>query len=344
MQELRIDPEFQARLRPLLEGERAGLEQSLLEDGCLSPIVIWNGFIVDGHNRYELCNKHKIPYETTGMLFGGRDEVLDWIGKNQSNRRNDPEELQRYQNGKRLEKKDNVTGHPKEQVKVTGSSGGTVASISDELGISKATLKRSAAYAKALDELEVAFPGLKEAVLSGKRKISQDKIKKAAKALKTSRDDADAILNPKDVEEPEAAPDEQPVAPVSLGLAPLTPQEEADKVMLDSLDRAAGIKEQRQKLVAIKKFINDASNLPGGELISQGKNRMLTDLDNLDRELRFSMPYAACPYCKNTLPDVLSCQGCGNRGWVNESIYKSAPDNPLPASAQRKKLEAIGDI
>jgi len=32
-------------------------EANILKNGCYDPIKIWNGTIVDGHNRYEICTK-----------------------------------------------------------------------------------------------------------------------------------------------------------------------------------------------------------------------------------------------------------------------------------------------
>ena len=31
------------------------LEDNLLQDGCREPISLWEGIILDGHHRYEIC-------------------------------------------------------------------------------------------------------------------------------------------------------------------------------------------------------------------------------------------------------------------------------------------------
>ena len=63
-QTLRIDPEFKAQIPPLTEDERKQLEENILADGeILSPILVWNDTIVDGHNRYEILQNHpEIPF------------------------------------------------------------------------------------------------------------------------------------------------------------------------------------------------------------------------------------------------------------------------------------------
>ena len=85
---LTIDPEFQAIAPPLKEAEMKLLEESILEKGCLEPILVWYGIIIDGHNRYKICGEHHIPYETQNIEFKNRMEAKLWIIKNQLGRRN----------------------------------------------------------------------------------------------------------------------------------------------------------------------------------------------------------------------------------------------------------------
>ena len=59
---LEIDPEFKTLIRPLRKDEYLQLEVNLAVDGCREPIITWNNIIVDGHNRYEICNRLHIPY------------------------------------------------------------------------------------------------------------------------------------------------------------------------------------------------------------------------------------------------------------------------------------------
>ena len=81
--ELTIDPDFKDLIRPLRSQEYLQLEENLLADGCREPIVIWNGIIVDGHNRYEICKKHGISFSTVSKEFASREEAIVWICSNQ---------------------------------------------------------------------------------------------------------------------------------------------------------------------------------------------------------------------------------------------------------------------
>ena len=56
---LRIDPEFESKIPPLTEEEYQLLEENILQDGVvLNPLIVWNGCIIDGHNRFRIIQAH----------------------------------------------------------------------------------------------------------------------------------------------------------------------------------------------------------------------------------------------------------------------------------------------
>ena len=55
--ELKVDAEFKALIPPLRLDERSELEASIEVDGCRDPLTVWDGTIIDGHNRYEICTR-----------------------------------------------------------------------------------------------------------------------------------------------------------------------------------------------------------------------------------------------------------------------------------------------
>ena len=88
----RIDPEFKALIPPLSGEEYAQLTQNILaEKRCRDAIIIWDGVIVDGHNRFAICAAHDIPFEIKEMSFESREEAMVWILDNQLGRRNLPD-------------------------------------------------------------------------------------------------------------------------------------------------------------------------------------------------------------------------------------------------------------
>lgn len=85
---IRIDKEFQALCPPLTEEELDGLKKDVETRGCLDALKVWNGILVDGHNRFQICEVKNIPYKTTEMSFPSRDAAKIWIIQNQFSRRN----------------------------------------------------------------------------------------------------------------------------------------------------------------------------------------------------------------------------------------------------------------
>ena len=84
-----IDPEFRGLIPPLTPEELEQLEQNILESRkCYDPIILWEGAIIDGHNRYEICIKHGIEFQIVEMPLASRKEAKVWILENQLGRRN----------------------------------------------------------------------------------------------------------------------------------------------------------------------------------------------------------------------------------------------------------------
>jgi hypothetical protein len=88
MTELTIIDELKTLLPPLSNEEYTGLEADILEHGCLSPMITWNGILVDGHHRYEICTKHEIPFSVQNIVFDNLDAAKLWAWKHQEHRRN----------------------------------------------------------------------------------------------------------------------------------------------------------------------------------------------------------------------------------------------------------------
>jgi len=85
---LKIDKEFQSLIPPLSPEERDLLEANIVADGCRDPIVVWQGTVIDGHNRHEICTRLDLHYETVERSFIDRTEAILWMIKNQMGRRN----------------------------------------------------------------------------------------------------------------------------------------------------------------------------------------------------------------------------------------------------------------
>lgn len=83
-----INEDLQAYIDPLTTDEHGALERSLLAEGCRDALVLWGNLLIDGHNRYGICKKHDIPFNTVqNELFKSIDDVHLWMIDNHLGRR-----------------------------------------------------------------------------------------------------------------------------------------------------------------------------------------------------------------------------------------------------------------
>src|SRR5699024_11143712 len=236
-QTLRIDPEFKAQIPPLTEDERKQLEENNLADGeILSPILVWNDTIVDGHNRYEILQNHpEIPFTVYPLTLENREQVLVWICKNQLGRRNLTPEQKKFLIGKQYdaEKHDGFHGN---QHTLPASSGGvqnehkqtaekTCERIARENHVSASSVRRAALFAKGVDLADKLCPGIRHQVLCGDLRAPDILFERLAKAGPEEYDDIlEQIKNPRPKTKPTAkqqAPQLQEHLPTSYTAAKL---------------------------------------------------------------------------------------------------------------------------
>jgi DNA modification methylase len=92
---LEIKEEFKKLIPALTAEEFKQLEANCLEEGIREKIITWNGFIIDGHNRYEIATRWNLDYQTESKRFKDENDVREWMINNQFGRRN----LSNYQRG-----------------------------------------------------------------------------------------------------------------------------------------------------------------------------------------------------------------------------------------------------
>ena len=194
---LQIDKNFKQLIPPLAQNEYEQLEENIVRDGCREPLCVWGNTIIDGHNRYEICSRLKIPFSLQEVEFNSEEDALAWICANQLGRRNISEETRRYLIGKRyeMEKKigaTNLSGKNQHYIKEVGaqiehqpqmqeSKEKTAERIGKEYNLTQATVRRYGRYAKSIDILAKKEPKFISEVLAGKIKISKDNVSKLAK-------------------------------------------------------------------------------------------------------------------------------------------------------------------
>jgi N6-adenosine-specific RNA methylase IME4 len=85
---MNIKKEFKDLIPPLTNEEFKQLENNCLEEGIRETILTWNGFIIDGHNRFEIATRWNLEYETESKYFKDEEAVKEWMILNQFGRRN----------------------------------------------------------------------------------------------------------------------------------------------------------------------------------------------------------------------------------------------------------------
>ncbi len=75
-----VNAQLKAYIDPLTPDEHDALERSLLSEGCRDSLVLWGDLLVDGHNRYGICQKHNIPFKTLqSTQFKSMADVHLWM-------------------------------------------------------------------------------------------------------------------------------------------------------------------------------------------------------------------------------------------------------------------------
>ncbi|WP_051633299.1 ParB N-terminal domain-containing protein [Thermonema rossianum] len=181
---IEILDELRDLIRPLSDEEYKQLEQNILEEGCRDPLVVWKDsraqryVLIDGHHRYGICQRHKLPFKIELREFENIEAVKDWMVNNQLGKRNLTKEemayLRGYQYNRFKQKSGNIAnlkqfaGQAEEQPKEEGSTAEKLANV---FKVSDKTIKRDGQYAEGLDRLSEGMPGLKNKILKGELKV-----------------------------------------------------------------------------------------------------------------------------------------------------------------------------
>ena len=82
-------PEVEQLLPPLSAEQFSALEGDILENGCYAPVIVNEDMvIVDGHNRFRICEKYSLPFKMLAFSFVDLLEAKQWALDTQKGRRN----------------------------------------------------------------------------------------------------------------------------------------------------------------------------------------------------------------------------------------------------------------
>ena len=222
---LKIDPEFQSQIPPLTDDEFKQLEENILKEGkLLSPLIVWNNTLVDGHNRYAILQKHpEIYFSTMPLPFESREEVLAWICKNQLGRRNLTPEQKKFLIGKQYSvehRKPGGNGNNQytattqeavqeelcqiDTIPPTSAEASIRKQIAERNNVSESYVARSEKFMRGVEIMEQMIPGMQEKILSGQFKVRDADMHRLARADFPNRKQiVHEILHPEDRSAPQ---------------------------------------------------------------------------------------------------------------------------------------------
>ena len=217
---LKIDPEFQSQIPPLTDDEFKQLEENILKEGkLLSPLIVWNNTLVDGHNRYAILQKHpEIYFSTMPLRFANREEALAWICKNQLGRRNLTPEQKKFLIGKQYSMEHRKPGGngnnqhtaaakktaPEELCQIdtippTSAEASIRKQIAERNNVSESYVARPEKFMHGVEIMEQMVPGMQEKTLSGQFKVRDADMHRLARADFPNRKQiVHEILHPED--------------------------------------------------------------------------------------------------------------------------------------------------
>lgn len=163
---------------PLSKEEFEQLKQNLKAEGCRDPLITWERtegelVLIDGHNRYKICQELNIPFKVKSLKFENIDQAKFWMINNQLGRRNlNPDQMSYYRGLKYESLKKKRGGY--EFVESVGQKElPTYTKLAEEFNVSESTIKRDAKFASGLNFIGKSNPKLKKKILGGEIKVKK---------------------------------------------------------------------------------------------------------------------------------------------------------------------------
>lgn len=187
-----IDEEIETLIPRLSPEEHAQLEQNILAEGCREKLIVWDDGrqkrLLDGHNRFAICTRHKLPYGVDVIALPTREAAIGWVLKHQLGRRNLSPEAMSYLRGRMYigakrqgARTDLTSGHD-----VQKST--TAELLAAEYKVDEKTIRRDARFAEEIDELAVAHGvQIKSEVLARDARITRKDVKRLLALEASSR-------------------------------------------------------------------------------------------------------------------------------------------------------------
>ncbi len=303
---LMIDPEFAGTCRPLTADEEKRLRESLLDNGCQSPVIVWrdHDIVVDGHNRVRICRELGVDFAVRQMVFTDRNDVEAWIINNQLARRNLDASERMYLVGRKYRNEKQRHGG-----QIPGSPGSaqnahskkTAEKIAAEEGLHPATVRHAEKFADAVDAAVAKAPEIKTTIISGAVN-QQDVPALAAAPAEVLRDLAQL---PHGQQRAAARAIREGTPPAMAGdyatrILDRNGRPVPDHLRGIFLGTRRNLLFARRQVTVILKILETLS--ADKQAVAFLEYRELRNqLNNAHHALTFALPHAVCPYCQGVV-------------------------------------------
>lgn len=189
---IEILPELRAFIRPLTSEQFSQLEQNIISHGCQDALVLWETtnydlgrgedekpvyILVDGHNRYEICQKYKIDFKITLKIFESIDAVKEYMIDLQIGRRNLTLEEESYYRGLKYNAQKGGRGSALLLAQKGEAAINVAEQLAENFNVTSRTIKNDGKFADGMNKLS---QDLRNEVLHGNSKISRKSIQALA--------------------------------------------------------------------------------------------------------------------------------------------------------------------
>jgi hypothetical protein len=187
----KIDEEFKNLIIPHSEQERRELENSISEEGVRDKIVLWEDNIIDGHMRYEIAKKlgKKKFLQFVDMTdeLKTREDVKNWIIRNQCARRNLNPETYKYYIGKLYNERKMSHGGDRSNCQSGGMP--TSEKLAKEFNKSARSIERAGELAEVVDRIGIECgQEEKNKIIRGETRLPYDQMKELSESENIKKD------------------------------------------------------------------------------------------------------------------------------------------------------------
>ena len=92
---------LQVLKQSLSDADYRKLEENLVDNGCRDPLLVWDKYVIDGANRYDISKAYGLSYTTKHKNFREMIDAVSYICEVQLEREDLTVEMRKYLIGRK---------------------------------------------------------------------------------------------------------------------------------------------------------------------------------------------------------------------------------------------------